>query len=157
MYSADFISRERVAMRRSYSIFLFAAVVVFLVGCGGGAGSTQSPVGPSVTGLAVTPATANVALGLTQKFSAKVTYSDGTTADVTSSATWSSSATAVATISAGLATTKSQGTITITAQVGSVSGSASLVVGPAALASIGLTGPATVQLGRTAQFKAAGS
>lgn len=121
-------------------------------------GSASLVVGPAVpSSVAVTPATANVALGLTQQFSAKVTYSDGTTGDATSSATWSSSTTVVATITSGFAMTESQGNTTITAQVGSVSGSASLVVGPAALTSIALRGPATIQLGGTAQFKAMGN
>lgn len=155
VYSADSIRREAAKMYR-YPPFLFAVIAALFAGCGGGSPTRTQP--PSVISVAVTPTTVNLALGLTQQFSAKAAYSDGTTADITSSATWSSTATGVATVNTvGLATTKSQGTTTISAQIGSISGSASLVVGPAALTSIALTGPATVQLGGQAQFKATGN
>lgn len=141
--------------------FVPAASILLLIlcaGCGGGGSSSGSRTARTVTAVSVTPATVNVALGVTQQFSALATYSDGTTGEVTSSATWTSSATTVATISAsGLASTKSQGSATITAQDGSVSGSANVTVGPAALKSIAVSGPSSVAIGGHAQFQATGT
>jgi len=97
-------------------------------------GSTTATVGPPVlVSVAVTPATAVIALGGTQQFTATGTYSDGSTQNLTSTATWSSSATAVATISntsgsQGLATATGAGTTTITAASGTISGSTTLTV-----------------------------
>lgn len=57
------------------------------------------------------------------------TYSDGTNQTITSSVTWASSATTIATInSAGLATSVSSGVTTITASAGTVSGNTTLTV-----------------------------
>ena len=92
-----------------------------------------------VTALQLTPATASVAVGLEQQYTATALLSDGSSLDVTNHAalSWSSSDVAVATISAtgtngkGLATGVSPGTVTITA-----SGTAN---GQAFSASAGLT------------------
>ena len=56
-----------------------------------------------------------IAVGETVQFTATVTYPDGTDVDVTVVATWDSSDTSVATISAGLATGVDTGTMEITA------------------------------------------
>ncbi len=86
-----------------------------------------------LSSIAVTPAQVSVAIGSTLQFAATGTYSDGTNNDVTTSATWSSSNTGVATISntsgsQGLAIAATPGTTTITATVNSVNGSTSLNV-----------------------------
>ncbi|NQU10664.1 fibronectin type III domain-containing protein [bacterium] len=97
------------------------------------AGATVN-VASSVTlvSIAVTPATASVAAGLTQQFTAMGTYADASTADLTATATWTSSAGSVATVSSsGLGTGVAVGSATITATSGAVSGSASLTVTPA--------------------------
>ena len=68
--------------------------------------------------------------GQTTQFAALGTYSDSTTADVTHSVIWSSSAMPIANISStGLATAVSCGTTTITAQDGAVIGQTTLTVG----------------------------
>ncbi len=93
-----------------------------------------------LTSISVTPATASVAAGYTEQFTATGTYSNGTTQNLTSTATWASSATSVATVSsAGLATSVAQGTATITATSGTISGSATLTVTAAVLTSISVT------------------
>ncbi|MGV3620594.1 MAG: beta strand repeat-containing protein, partial [Archangium sp.] len=51
----------------------------------------------TLVSIAVTPASPSIALGRTQQFTATGTYSDTTTSDLTSSVTWSSGTTAVAT------------------------------------------------------------
>jgi len=50
--------------------------------------------------IAVTPTAASVAVGATQQFTAIGTYSDGTTANITTTVNWNSSNTSVATIAA---------------------------------------------------------
>jgi hypothetical protein len=107
-----------------------------LTACGGadsGGGPTTKPTSAPPATLAsiqVTPAAPSVAKGLTQQFKATGTYSDGTTADVTSQSAWASTVTPVATINAssGLEQSVSPGTTSITATVGSVSGSTTLTV-----------------------------
>jgi len=95
-------------------------------------GETTLTVTPAVLdSIAVTPPDATILTGGTQQFTATGTYSDSSSQDLTSSASWSSSNTSVATInSSGLATGVAQGTSTITAtDTGSgVFGSTSLTV-----------------------------
>lgn len=70
------------------------------------------------------------------------TYTDGSTADLTGTAQWSSTAAAVATIgTGGLAAAVAQGSATISAAVGAITGSAALTVTPP-LTPVTWTGPA---------------
>ena len=79
--------------------------------------------------IAVTPTNPSIAVGGHQQFTATGTYSDGSYQNLTNSATWTSSATSIATInSAGLATGVAAGNATITATYGSVYGSTTLTV-----------------------------
>ena len=123
-------------------------------------GQTSMTVGPAVlVSIAVTPAEASVALGTIQQYGATGTYSDGSTQDLTSSVTWSSSAISVATIeNAGLAFSTGAGTTTISATSGTIVGSTNLTVTPAAIVTIAVT-PAipSVPLGLTRQFTATGT
>jgi uncharacterized protein YjdB len=88
----------------------------------------------SLTAISVTPPTPSVAIGATQQFTATGTYSNGTVQVITSSVTWASSNTADATIqtagraSPGLATGVAGGTVTITASMKGIRGTASLTV-----------------------------
>ncbi len=109
--------------------------------------------------IAVNPANSTLGSGVTQQFTATGTYSDGSTQNLTSSATWASSATNVATInSAGLATTVSAGSTTISATSGSITGSTTLTVSSAILVSIAVTpGNPSIALGTTQQFTATGT
>ena len=108
--------------------------------------------------LSLAPGTASIALGLKQQFTASGTYSDGTTQDLTSSVTWTSSDQTVATVNAGKVTTLKQGSAVIKAASGSTSSAATLTVAPAALLSI-LVSPAAVSVpaGKTQQFTAQGT
>jgi hypothetical protein len=123
-------------------------------------GSTTVTVGPAaLVSIAVTPTSGTVAAGLPLQFSATGTYSDGSTQDLTSSATWSSSAPPVATINAaGLASGLTVGSATITAASGTVTGTATLAVTSPVLASITVT-PAnsSIAAGDTQQFMATGT
>ena len=73
----------------------------------------------SIKVMPISPA--SLAVGSAQKFTASGTYSDNTTADITSKVTWASSNTAIATItSAGLATGVGIGIASITAAMAGV-------------------------------------
>jgi len=123
-------------------------------------GSTSVTVTPAVTSsIAVTPASATIPAGTTQQFTATATFTDSSTQDVSSLATWSSSSGSVATVSSsGLAGAISVGSSTMTATMGSVSGSGTLTVGPAVLQSITLSPQnATMGKGTTLQFTATGN
>ena len=79
---------------------------------------------PVLTSISISPTTASVAAGYTEQYTATGTYSNGTTQNLTGSATWSSSATSIAAVSSGgLATSVAQGSVTITATSGTISGS----------------------------------
>lgn len=93
-------------------------------------GSTTLTVGPpALTGVVVTPAIASILIGETKQFSAIGTLTDGTSEDLTSTATWNSAVSSVASVSAtGLATGLLDGQSTITAQVTPFMGSALLNV-----------------------------
>jgi uncharacterized protein YjdB len=109
--------------------------------------------------IAVTPATPSVPKGDTQAFTATGTLSDQSTEDLTSQVTWTSTATAIASITpAGLATALTIGTSTIRATSNGITGSTLLTVSPAALVSIAVT-PITPTLpkGETRAFTATGT
>jgi len=121
-----------------FRIFLYSLVITSILSlsnCGGGGGGSSSGGGtgggPTATlvSISVTPANPSLPVGGTQQFAASGTYSDGTSHDITTQATWSSSSTSVATInSSGLATAVAEGTSTINATSGSISGKTSLTV-----------------------------
>ena len=85
---------------------------------------------PTLLSIAVTPASPTIASGNDQQFTATGTYSDGSTADLTSLVDWASSTPAVATIGAttGIAHGVSPGTSAISATLGTVSGDTLLTV-----------------------------
>jgi hypothetical protein len=125
-------------------------------------GSTMLTVSPTLVSIAVTPANPTITMGLTEQFAATGHYSDGSTATITTSVTWSSTAQNVATISNtagsnGLATSVASGSTTIKASLSGVNGSTILTVSPT-LVSIGVTpmNP-TIVMGSTEQFTATGT
>jgi len=128
------------------------------------AGSTGLTVTPAaLVSIAVIPANSSIANGTSQQFAATGTYTDNSTQPLTTSVTWSSSATTVAAISNapgsnGLATSISQGPATITATLGTISGSTNLTVTAATLVSIAITPSSPSIADRTTQqFTATGT
>jgi Bacterial Ig-like domain (group 2)/Galactose oxidase, central domain/Kelch motif len=93
-------------------------------------GSTTLTVTPPVlVSIAVTPANPSVLLGSNEQFTATGTYTDNSTLNLTTAATWSSSVMNVATISAaGLASTVGPGQTTVQASVNGINGSTTLTV-----------------------------
>lgn len=110
--------------------------------------------------IAVTPGNDSIPKGAAQQFTATGTFSDGTTRDVTSIVTWSTSDTSIVLIgnvigSRGLARAQGVGSATITATSGTISGSTPLTVTAAVPTSIAVT-PATgfAPVGGTQKFAA---
>jgi hypothetical protein len=108
---------------------------------GGVLGTTTLTVtSATLVSLSINPTNSSIPLGTAKQFIATGTFSDNSTQDLTTSATWSSSAATVAAISNatgsnGMATAVAVGTTTITATVlitqpipGSISGSTNLTV-----------------------------
>ena len=114
----------------------------------------------NLTSIAVTPGfPVALGVGATQQFSAIGTYTDGTTADVTSDVTWTSSNPAVAIIFAnGSATGEASGTTNVTATLSGVT-SPSVKLTVKAVSSINIIPVAThnLDVGATQQFSAIGT
>jgi trimeric autotransporter adhesin len=124
-------------------------------------GSTTLTVGaPALESITVTPPNGTLAVGFSLQFDALGTYSDGSTQDLTSSATWSSSSSSMAVItSTGQASGLAAGSTTIIAVSGTVQGSTGLTVTAATptLVSISVTPASTsIGTGNTQQFMATG-
>ena len=114
--------------------------------------------------IAITPASANIAIGTTLQFVATGTYDNHTTQDITQSVTWTSAVATVASISnvntqKGLATAVGVGSTGISAALGSVvSPSVPLAVTNAVLQSITITpANATIAIKTSQQFVATGN
>ena len=91
--------------------------------------TVEAQAAPSLVAVVVTPSQASIPIGSGQQFIATGNYSDGSTQDLTSSVTWTSSNNGVASANAfGLATAASQGNSTLTATSGSLAGSATISV-----------------------------
>ena len=91
-------------------------------------------VPPTLTSIELMPATPNIIPGVSQQFTAIGTYSDGSTRDITSQATWTSSSAGVATLNtSGLATGVSAGATTISAALAGMTASTVLTVQSAPL------------------------
>ena len=108
----------------------------------GKSGTMTVTVAPTLTSIAVTPATATLAVGGTESLSVVGTYSDNSTQNLTAHSTYTSGTTSVATVSsAGVVTAVASGTATISvtatdpATGGTATGSASVTVGCCAGAS----------------------
>ncbi len=121
--------------------------------------AVMTVVSPVLLAVTVSPALANVPKGEKQQLTATGDYSDGSTANVTNSATWSTSASSTATVSSkGLVTGVATGAATITAAYQSVDGTAAITVITPVLLAIAVTPPATnLPSGETQQLTATGT
>ena len=101
---------------------------------------TSANVCATPVSIAVTPGNPTVPVNTTQQLSATGTNSDASTCDITDLVTWSSSTIANATVSAGgLVKGVAAGSATITATLGSVTGSTSVTVTAPSISSISVT------------------
>lgn len=109
-----------------------AGSVTLSASSGAATGSTTVTVETSpLSSIAISPINPSVSLAstTTQQFTATATFTDGSTRDVSSSVTWSSSNTTIATInSTGLATLIKAGTTTIKATSGAITQQTTLTV-----------------------------
>jgi uncharacterized protein YjdB len=154
------------ALKR-YSRTLFCSVgfiaAALVAGCGGGDQGRAPILGlpaADFVSLAVSPATASVAIGATQQFVATASYSDGSSRDVTVGAAWTSATPAAATANAatGMAAGVSVGSSVITAGFNGKTASATLTVVPVTLQSIAVmpVNP-SINVGGSQQFLAMGT
>jgi trimeric autotransporter adhesin len=117
----------------------------------------------ALASIAIAPQSPAIPLGTTQQFSATGTYTDGSTQDLTSIATWSSSDAMVAIVSNalgsyGLATSSGQGTATISATSNSIANSTTITVAAPALVSVAISpASAALPLGIGQQLGATGT
>ena len=103
-------------------------------------------VAPALTSVTVTPNQVSLPIGETEQLTATGTYTDGSTQNLTQTATWISSVPTTASVSVtGSATAKVIGTVTISATSGTVTGTASLTVTPAAPVAVNVV-PATLSI-----------
>ena len=121
--------------------------------------ATLTVTAGTLTAIQVSPVDPTVGVNTAIAFTATGIYSDGTRADISNMVTWSSSATAVVSISAaGRAQALAGGTSTITATLGAQSGTSRVTVTAATLRSIAVT-PAmsTLLVGGTVALHATGT
>jgi N-acetylneuraminic acid mutarotase len=92
-------------------------------------GSAVANVLPaSITAIAVTPKPLSTRVGVARQLSATATYTDGSRADVTASASWASALPSVAMVTAGLVSGQAAGRTTVTATAGGFSDSSPVEV-----------------------------
>jgi len=126
-------------------------------------GSVAVTVTPALVSIAVTPANPTIAANTDVQFFATGKYSDNSTQNLTSQVTWASSNSSFATISTtaptkGLAVGLSAGTTTISASLGSVTGTTQLTVSSATVTQITVTAPSpSLTLGLSQQYTAFGN
>jgi hypothetical protein len=122
--------RECRCYKYLHSSFLCLSLLLAAAGCGGTSSLSSSSTTKVLSTIAASPATANLAMGATQQFTATGTNPGGSPIDITTTATWTIANTSVATVVAGgLATGVAAGSTTIKASLPSgASSSASITV-----------------------------
>ena len=85
-------------------------------------------IAATVQSIVIAPDSLLTGIGITRHFTATGTFSDGSTADVTATATWSTQTPGIATVNNGAAIGLSGGATSVTASIGSVSAGAVVAV-----------------------------
>ncbi len=152
-------------LRKSGVLFILLVSVQFIIlsGCGGGSGgsltSVQSGTSAQLVAISITPTNPSIAQNTDLQFVATGLYSDNTTRDLTTTATWSTSDPVNAPFTGiGCVHGKNTGMWTISATAGNVSDATTLTVTAATLVSITVTpvNP-SMAIGTTQQFAATGT
>ncbi len=130
--------------------------VVALAACSDGDDANFENPQPVLSSIEISPASAEVPVGLQQVYTATGVYTDGSRRDVSATVTWASEDPAIASINEeGLATGLAEGEATITAAQEGVEGEASLTVTEAELRSLGVFPPqASLKRGTTQDYRA---
>ena len=121
--------------------------------------SSSASVTVGLAAVTVTPVNPSVPLGTSLQLSATGTYSDGSTSNITSLASWSTANSSVATVNAqGSVSAAALGGTVISATLGSFIGSTTISVTAPSLLSLAVT-PASISIpfGSTQPFTATGS
>ena len=74
---------------------LLFLLMIMIAGCGGDDFSPPVPIKATLVSISITPPNPSIAPGTTVQFTARGTFSDGTSQTLTASATWTSSNTAI--------------------------------------------------------------
>jgi hypothetical protein len=144
---------------------LVPLTMTLLVACGGGGSSSPTPTPKAkLVSIAVNPSAPSFAKGLHQQLTATGNYSDGTTKDLTTSASWNSSAAGIANVSKGMVSALATGSATISASAAdsvsgaTISGDTAVTITAAILVSMAVTpGSPSVALGLHQQLIATGT
>jgi hypothetical protein len=113
---------EHMQLRRVSVLAIVCGMALFAIACGDSTTAATSASALSISGTAP-------AVGATSQFKATATMADGSTQDVTSQASWSSSNATVATVSStGLVTGVASGSVTVAASYLTVSASDPIAV-----------------------------
>src|ERR1700681_83983 len=93
-------------MNRRLSVFpVLLLIAAYLSGCGGGSDKPSTPPRASLVSIAISPKTFSTGVGIARQLTATGSYADGSTANITSNATWQTAAPSVATVTtSGVAT-----------------------------------------------------
>jgi trimeric autotransporter adhesin len=125
---------------RALAFFAMLAFFALSLSCGGGGMGSKNTT-PTLTSIALSPASKSIAKGTGLQLSATGTFSNGSTQNLTSLATWSASPANIVAVNAqGNLTSSAQGTVTVGATYQGVTGNASITVGPATLVSLAVSG-----------------
>ena len=87
-----------------------------------------STIAATIQSLVIAPATLQTGVGITRHFTATGTFSDGSVADVTASATWATQTAGIASVGTGAARGLALGSSGVTATIGTVSAGAEVDV-----------------------------
>ncbi|MCU1299373.1 MAG: LigC protein [Acidobacteriaceae bacterium] len=160
MENAAFTLATKKSVKGNGLAVLFITIVLaVLTACGGGSSTSGNSAQPSLQSIQVSAASPTLSVAGSTQLTATGKYSDGSSKDLTQSATWSSSNPAVATVAGGLVTGLAQGKVTIQASFGSATpGTLVVNVNPPTLVSIAI-GPtySSIAPGTIAKFTATGT
>ncbi len=159
--NTDFATISNAVGSEGLASALNVGTTTITAGSGAITGSTRLRVtAATLVTIEVTPTEQSIANGTSQQFTATGTYTDNTTQNITTQVTWGSDDTDVATISnadgsEGLATSQGEGSATITATSGTVSGSSDLTVTAAVVTDVNVSPSNRVAAdGTTVQYTA---
>ena len=154
---------KRKSMRFITALLSLGLVAVLTLGMAACSGSATTKSTATLVSISVTPySPANLAVGSTQRFVATGIYSDGTTPNITSQVTWTSSNNSIASIATGLATGVAVGSTSITASESGITSPAvtlTVITSTSGLASIAVTPafPSDLGVGASLQLAAVGT
>jgi beta-glucanase (GH16 family) len=130
-------------------------------GCSGDGGNDPDPTPPTLDAIAITPSPVSVAVGASRALAVTGTFSDATTAPITTGLVFTSSAEGTATVSAaGEVTGVAAGSAVVTASTGGRTATVPVTVTATAptLASVAVTpNPVALTVGGTAQLALVGT